>query len=91
VNIQLPFAIGLCTAVAFWALPAGSASASQLIYQPNSPAMGGSPFIDDFLLGTADRQNKHREEGAGFPDIRFPDIIIGFPDVDPDADEDNQQ
>ncbi|MEM7170364.1 MAG: curli assembly protein CsgF [Pseudomonadota bacterium] len=44
---------------------AGAVQASELLYKPINPSFGGNPFNSAHLLGTADRQNKFREEGGG--------------------------
>ncbi|WP_051630294.1 curli assembly protein CsgF [Afifella pfennigii] len=57
------------------------AGASEITFRFTNPAFGGNPLIDEFLLGTADRQNQYGESGGGgggdFPDINFPDINVG--------------
>lgn len=45
-------------------LGSGGAAASQLIYKPVNPAFGGNPFNAAYLLGTAEAQNKFRDNGG---------------------------
>lgn len=37
--------------------------ASELVYQPINPSFGGSPLNSSHLLGLADRQNQHKDDG----------------------------
>lgn len=72
---------GVLTALALaWVVPA---QAGDLVYQPIVPAFGGSPLYEDYLVGTAQIQNKHLPQGGGggggdggIGDISFPDISI---------------
>lgn len=57
----------------------GQGFASDLIYNPTNPAFGGFPGNFDFLVGTAQIQNKFAEGGGGNggpPVINFPPIDI---------------
>lgn len=66
------------------ALVANTAAAGDLIYRPVNPAFGGPSNNVDYLLGTAQLQNKHPASqgggggggGGGVPNISFPDISI---------------
>lgn len=53
--------------------------AAELVYRPVNPGFGGFSSNYNYLIGTADIQNQHREEGGGgggVPVIDFPDIDI---------------
>ena len=59
------------------------AAASDLIYQPLNPAFGGSPLLDDYLISTAQIQNRFVNTGGSSgggssapPIINFPPITI---------------
>ncbi|MBU0583133.1 MAG: curli assembly protein CsgF [Alphaproteobacteria bacterium] len=60
---------------------AGSAAASELVYQPTNPSFGGDPLNGNWLLSQATAQT----EGGGSPgfSIDFPDFG-GIPQPDPD-------
>lgn len=50
------FAIGL--------IPAGRATASELVYTPVNPSFGGNPFNSAHLLGVANATNKYKDPDA---------------------------
>lgn len=60
---------------------AGAAQASELVYRPINPSLGGDPLNGNWLLSQATAQT----EGGGSPgfSIDFPDFG-GVPQPDPD-------
>lgn len=56
------------------------AAASDLIYRPRNPGFGGLPNNFDYLISTANIQNRFANSGqgsgGGAPVITFPDINI---------------
>lgn len=56
------------------------AAASDLVYRPRNPAFGGFANNFDYLIGTANVQNRFANRGGssggGAPVINFPDINI---------------
>ena len=85
-NITKSYAGGPAVIAAVAAIAATSLSRPALadfIYQPVNPAFGGSPLMEDYLIGTAQIQNKFVNQnsgggggGGGAPDISFPPIVI---------------
>ena len=56
----------VCITACFILLPAGSAGATDIIYQPANPAFGGYPGNGQHLLATATATNKHvGKDGLG--------------------------
>ena len=50
-----------------------AASASQLIYRPINPSLGGDPLNGNWLLASGQAQQKGSSGGSGFS-IDFPDF-----------------
>ena len=48
----------------YLAVPAGFASAQDLVYEPVSPSFGGNPFNSNHLMATAEAQNDYRDPRA---------------------------
>lgn len=55
---------------------AGSAVASELVYRPINPSLGGDPLNGNWLLSQATSQGSGAEGGGGTPgfSIDFPDF-----------------
>lgn len=41
-----------------------AATAQDFVYRPNNPSFGGDSFNSGHLLGLADRQNRHQDDGS---------------------------
>ena len=52
---------GLGLASVIWAV---NAQSSDLVYRPINPSFGGDSFNTNHLVGLADRQNQHKEDGS---------------------------
>jgi curli production assembly/transport component CsgF len=65
-------------AAAFLGLPAPRVSAGDLVYQPVNPAFGGSPLNKDFLMGTAEAQNRPKRRDQKRQDAISNDPITQF-------------
>jgi len=61
----------------------GSAQASQLVYRPTNPSLGGDPLNGNWLLSQASAQGEGASQSPGFS-IDFPDFG-GVTQPDPDA------
>jgi curli production assembly/transport component CsgF len=62
---------------------AGSAQASQLVYRPTNPSLGGDPLNGNWLLSQASAQGEGASQSPGFS-IDFPDFGgVTQPDPDP--------
>ncbi|MCK8780054.1 curli assembly protein CsgF [Rhizobium sp. NTR19] len=51
----------------------GSAQASQLVYRPTNPSLGGDPLNGNWLLSQASAQGEGASQSPGFS-IDFPDF-----------------
>jgi curli production assembly/transport component CsgF len=40
-------------------------NAQDFVYRPTNPSFGGDSFNSNHLLGLADRQNRHQDDGSG--------------------------
>ncbi|TDK29681.1 hypothetical protein E2F50_22345 [Rhizobium deserti] len=60
----------------------GSAQASQLVYRPTNPSLGGDPLNGNWLLSQASAQGEGASQSPGFS-IDFPDFG-GTPQPTPD-------
>ncbi len=60
----------------------GSAQASQLVYRPTNPSLGGDPLNGNWLLSQATAQGEGASQSPGFS-IDFPDFG-GTPQPTPD-------
>jgi curli production assembly/transport component CsgF len=65
-------------AFACLALAAPRAAAGDLVYQPVNPAFGGSPLNKDFLMGTAEAQNRPKSRDQKRQDAISNDPITQF-------------
>ena len=62
----------------------GSAQASQLVYRPTNPSLGGDPLNGNWLLSQASAQGEGASQSPGFS-IDFPDFGgVTQPDPDPE-------
>jgi curli production assembly/transport component CsgF len=61
----------------------GSAQASQLVYRPTNPSLGGDPLNGNWLLSQASAQGEGASQSPGFS-IDFPDFG-GVTQPDPDT------
>jgi hypothetical protein len=63
----------------------GSAQASQLVYRPTNPSLGGDPLNGNWLLSQASAQGEGASQSPGFS-IDFPDFGgVTQPEADPDT------
>jgi curli production assembly/transport component CsgF len=56
----------MCVVCGLLLMPAGVAVASPLVYKPLNPFFGGDTFNAQWLLASADAQNRHIERAAGY-------------------------
>lgn len=64
-------------------LLSGAAQASQLVYRPTNPSLGGDPLNGNWLLSQATAQSEGGGSSPGFS-IDFPDFGgVTQPDPDP--------
>ncbi len=62
----------------------GSAQASQLVYRPTNPSLGGDPLNGNWLLSQATAQGEGASQSPGFS-IDFPDFGgVDQPDPTPE-------
>jgi curli production assembly/transport component CsgF len=69
-------AMPLGMAVLVWG--AAGAGAGELVYSPINPAFGGSPANKDFLLGTAEAQNRPRRKDQKRSELSSQDRLASF-------------
>lgn len=63
----------------------GSAQASQIVYRPVNPSLGGDPLNGNWLLSQASAQGEGAAQSPGFS-IDFPDFGgVTQPDPDPNT------
>jgi curli production assembly/transport component CsgF len=65
-------------AVACLAVTVPPAAAGDLVYQPVNPAFGGSPLNKDFLMGTAEAQNRPKRRDQKRQDAISNDPVTQF-------------
>ena len=71
------FLLCLCLSLGPWEV-----LASELVYCPINPAFGGNPLNYQWLLSSAQAQNKFREKSS-FPTLRLPKLSLPSPPSSP--------
>jgi len=73
---KLAMYIGCGIVCGLFLLPADAATATELVWTPINPSFGGQPYNGQWLLASANAQNKHADKQQ--PTDRVGDLIQDF-------------